>query len=113
GENALFLTATVLVEPACAGPTATAAPIEATAATAASLRSMSTPSESIAVPTRTPRAGRLVPSRAGTSVQRRGRRCVTADHERDAPLCCASRAGRARAPGLRVRRGHLRPDLPP
>src|SRR5262249_13115562 len=77
GENALFLTATVLVEPACAGPTATAAPIEATTtAAAAILRTMSTPSESIAVPSRTPPGRKFFPSTGGTSVQARGRGCV-------------------------------------
>jgi hypothetical protein len=37
GENALFLTATVFDEPACAGTTAAVAPIAATTARAASL----------------------------------------------------------------------------
>src|SRR4051812_8279213 len=44
GANELFFTATVFDEPACAGATATATPIIAGTAAAASLRSMGTPS---------------------------------------------------------------------
>ena len=51
GENELFLTETVFVEPAWAGTTATATPTAAVAAIAPSLRSMGTPSGWLNSPT--------------------------------------------------------------